>query len=191
MRPMARVSFKTASRCGLPQGGSTVPVCHKCAVRFEFIRANSYFFNTSVKCFRGDGQVLEKSGERGRYRTFNLLIKSRSSSKLLRENRVIPRGRVSLSEAYQSLVPFLVTLLQNEEGIKAVHCSLHDLLHFSLSDVRILRVTVTGGTGLPGMDILYWAIAERQRYECLGLSGYSWPILGNTGGLFHTEAFWN
>jgi hypothetical protein len=76
----------------------------------------------------------------------------------------------------------LVTLLQNEEGIKAVHCSLHDLPHFSLSNVRILRVTVTGGAGLSGMDILYWAIAKRQRYECLGLSGYCWPILGNTGG---------
>jgi len=43
----------------------------------------------------------------------------------------------------------------------------------SLSDVRILRVALTGGAGLSGMDILYWAIAERQRYECLGLSGCS------------------
>jgi hypothetical protein len=64
-------------------------------------------------------------------------------------------------------------LLQNEEGVEAVHRSLHDLPHFSLGDVRILRVVLAGGAGLSGMDILYWAIAERQRYECLGLSGCS------------------
>jgi hypothetical protein len=70
-------------------------------------------------------------------------------------------------------VTFLVTLFQNEEGIKAVHCSLHDLPHFSLSDREYCGVTVTGEAGLYGIDILYWAIAERQRYEVpwpLGLS---------------------
>ncbi len=38
-------------------------VCRKCAVRFEPIRANSRFFNTSVKCFRA-GLVEDKSLKR-------------------------------------------------------------------------------------------------------------------------------
>ena len=38
-------------------------MCHKCAVRFEPIRANSRFFNTSVKCFRAglaEGKSLKR-----------------------------------------------------------------------------------------------------------------------------------
>jgi len=41
----------------------TMPVCRKCAVRFEPLRANSRFFNTSVKCFRA-GLVEGKSLKR-------------------------------------------------------------------------------------------------------------------------------
>jgi hypothetical protein len=54
-------------------------VCRKCAARSEPMCANSAFFATSVKSFRAGlvmGKVLEKDGERGRNRTFNLLIKS-------------------------------------------------------------------------------------------------------------------
>jgi hypothetical protein len=40
-----------------------MPVCHKCAVRFEPIRANSRLFNTSVQCFRA-GLVEGKSLKR-------------------------------------------------------------------------------------------------------------------------------
>jgi hypothetical protein len=40
-----------------------MPVCRKCAVRFEPIRAKSRFFNTSVKCFRAgffEGKSLKR-----------------------------------------------------------------------------------------------------------------------------------
>ena len=40
-----------------------MPVCRKCAVRFEPIRANSRSFNTAVKCFRA-GLVEGKSLKR-------------------------------------------------------------------------------------------------------------------------------
>jgi hypothetical protein len=40
-----------------------IEVCRKCAVRFEPIRANSRFFNTSLKCFRA-GLVEGKSLKR-------------------------------------------------------------------------------------------------------------------------------
>lgn len=43
-------------------------------------------------------------------------------------------------------------------------------------DERILPVTLTGWAGLSGKDILYWAIAGRQRYERLGFSGYFLPL---------------
>ena len=54
-------------------------VCHKCAVRFEPIRAKVRLFNTGVKSasvWAFSRQIIEKNGERGRNRTFNLLIKS-------------------------------------------------------------------------------------------------------------------
>jgi hypothetical protein len=39
------------------------PVCRKCAVRFDPRRANSRFFNTSIKCFRAgflEGKSLKR-----------------------------------------------------------------------------------------------------------------------------------
>jgi hypothetical protein len=60
------------------EAGSRIEVCRKCAVRFEPICANTGFFATSVKCFRAG--LVRVNRERGRNRTFNLLIESRNSS---------------------------------------------------------------------------------------------------------------
>ena len=49
----------------------------ECAVRFEPICASMGFVDTSAERFRavfGGGQAIEESGERGRNRTYNLLI---------------------------------------------------------------------------------------------------------------------
>src|ERR1039458_4728744 len=54
----------------------------ECAVRFEPICASMGFVDTSAERFRavfGGGQAIEESGERGRNRTYNLLIKSYGS----------------------------------------------------------------------------------------------------------------
>jgi hypothetical protein len=36
----------------------------------------------------------------------------------------------------------LVTLLQNKEREEVINCGLHDLAHFSLSNVGVLGITV-------------------------------------------------
>jgi len=72
----------------------------------------------------------------------------------------IPCGRVSLSKFYERFVRLLVTLLQNKEREEMINCGLHDLAHFSLSNVGVLRITVTYRAVLPRVDIFYRAIAE-------------------------------
>lgn len=69
-------------------------------------------------------------------------------------------------------------LLQNKEREEVINRGLHDLAHFSLSDVRVPRIAVLCGTVLPRVNTLYRAIAERQRYERFCLSGDSRLILG-------------
>lgn len=50
-------------------------------------------------------------------------------------------GRVSLSKFYECFVRLLLTLLQNKECEEVINCGLHDLAHFSLSNVGVLRIT--------------------------------------------------
>jgi len=54
---------KLSHLVGSAQGFAPTPVCRKCAVRFEPIRGNSRFFNTSVKCLRAgflEGKSLKR-----------------------------------------------------------------------------------------------------------------------------------
>jgi len=49
---MARVSFKTVSRCGFTPPEFPIVVCRKCAVRFGPVCAKVRRFNTGAKRFR-------------------------------------------------------------------------------------------------------------------------------------------
>lgn len=84
--------------------------------------------------------------------------------------------------------PDPTTGLACQLGVQMIDCALHDLAHFSLSDMRIFRFSVACGAGPSGVDVFDWSIAKSHRYPSLGLSGYSGHILGRRCGLFHTQA---
>src|SRR6266567_5019380 len=83
----------------------------------------------------------------------------------------------------------MIGLLQHEERVQVIDCALHDLAHFSLSDMGILPFPVACGTGLPGMDVFDWSIAKSHNYQSLGLSGQSGQILGGGHRLFHSAHY--
>lgn len=82
------------------------------------------FCNCSVRAWFVDNSL--KRMERGRTRPFNPLTVNRGGVKTPSRQPGHPMQSCIALRVHQTIVPFWVTLLQNEEGIKAVHCSLHD-----------------------------------------------------------------
>jgi len=109
-------------------------------------------------------------------------------SNVFSKNRLVPRSRISFSQAQQRFIGVMIGLLQHQERVQVIDCVLHDLAHFSLSDMRILKFSVACGAGLSGMDVFDWSIAKSHRYQSLGLSGQSGQIVGRGLRLFHTRA---
>lgn len=111
------------------------------------------------------------------------------------KNRLVPHSRIPFSQAQQCFIGSLIGLLQHKERVQVINCTLHNLAHFSLSDVRILRFSMACRAGLSCMDFFDWSIAKSHHYQSLGLSGQSGQLVGRGHRLFHNahigERIWN
>jgi hypothetical protein len=84
--------------------------------------------------------------------------------------RVIPELSVSFTELNLALIIRRILQLQDKQLIDTIHCTSHDRPHFLIADPRVSRASGTRWTGLPGVNILYWSISERESYNRLCLS---------------------
>jgi hypothetical protein len=89
----------------------------------------------------------------------------------------IPFCGVPLSKTDLGFVLQRVFLSEQEEMVNVIDGMLHDRLHLVVGDPAKSVAACTGGTGLAGVQILNWAVAERQRDDSLRFPG-NFPTIG-------------